>query len=235
MFPDISEYQGRVDWGALESAYRSGSIEAVAMRASFGTARADYQFARNQTECRSRGIPAIFYHFCYPAVNQPQDEAQFFNQVVGPLRPFEAMVGDFEDDSPYLFTRGDAGAEWARSFLSDLQSPQDATWWYTYPYLLSVVSFAQFYGLWPFWLADYSANPDAAFSEASFRQFTNQGQTPGVGLSDQSRVLRQPLSTWLTRPAMPAFLQGPTIPWHDYDPWLNQTLGPVAPANLLLT
>lgn len=235
MFPDISEYQGAVDWGALEQAFHAGTIEAVVMRASFGTARADYQFSRNQQECRSRGIPAIFYHFCYPAVNQPQAEAQFFNQVVGPLRPLEAMVGDFEDDAPYLFPRGDAGAAWARTFLSGLQSPQNATWWYTYPYLLSQVSFGQLLGVWPFWEADYSATPDSAFTVPIARQFTDCGSTPGVaGCCDQSRALK-PLHDWLTPAPIPVLLGTQTIPWRDYDAWLNQTLGPVAPAKLLIT
>jgi GH25 family lysozyme M1 (1,4-beta-N-acetylmuramidase) len=204
MFPDISEHQGAVDWNALGSAYSAGAIEAVAIRAGFGTVRADFQFATNQSECRARGIPAIYYWFNYPDTNSPEAEASVFNSVVGPLHTAEAMCGDFEDDGPHLFPRGQAGANWARAFLSALQAPQNATWWYTYPFLLSVIPFQQLYGTWPFWLADYGATPDSAFGQAMARQFTDCGSTPGVsGCSDQSRVLKPPLSQWLTGEAQP--------------------------------
>jgi GH25 family lysozyme M1 (1,4-beta-N-acetylmuramidase) len=199
MFPDISEFQGAVDWDALGAAYIAGQIEAVAMRAGFGTVRADAQFARNQSECRARGIPAIYYWFNYPDTNLPEAEAAMFNSVVGPLQANEAMVGDFEDDGAHLFPRGQAGVDWARAFLTAIEAPQNASWWYTYPYLLSVIPFQQLYGVWPFWIADYSATPDSAFSQAIARQFTNCGATPGVaGCCDQSRVLGAPLSQWLT-------------------------------------
>jgi hypothetical protein len=210
VFPDISEFQGAVDWNALSAAYEARIIEAVALRASFGTERADAQFARNQRECRARGIPAIYYHFCYPTFNSPQAEASFFNGTLGPLQANEAMVGDFEDDRQILFPRGQVGVDWARSFLTALQSPQNATWWYTNPLMLSVIPFKEFYGVWPFWIADYSATPDSAFSQAIARQFTDCGSTPGVsGCCDQSRVLAGPLSRWLTSaaPSPPAIME----------------------------
>lgn len=201
MFPDISEHQGAVDWNALGSAYQAGQIEAVAMRAGFGTVRADNQFATNQRECRARGIPAIYYWFNYPTFNTPQAEAAMFNATVGPLRAGEAMVGDFEDDgsSGSVFPRGQAGVDWAKAFLTAVEAPQNATWWYTYPFLLSVIPFSELYGIWPFWLADYSATPDSAFVQPIARQFTDCGSTPGVsGCCDQSRILKSPLSQWLT-------------------------------------
>lgn len=201
MFPDISEYQGAVDWNALGAAYQAGQIEAVAIRAGFGTIRADRQFAANQAVVRIYGIPAIYYWFNYPTYNDPQAEAAMFNATVGPLGPSEAMCGDFEDDaaSGSIFPRGQAGVDWAKAFLTALEAPQNATWWYTYPYLLSVIPFQQLYGVWPFWLADYSITPDSAFPIPIARQFTNCGSTPGVnGCCDQSRVLKAPLSQWLT-------------------------------------
>src|SRR5215472_7282928 len=211
MFPDISEHNGIVDWGALEAAYRAGAIEAVAMRAGFGTVRADGQFSRNQSQCRARGIRAIYYWFCYPAYNSPAAEASMFNSIVGPLQPGEAMVGDFEDDPQARpFPRGQPGLDWARGFLSLLQSPHSATWWYTYPALLAAVGLQPLESMWPLWIADYGAGSDSAFSPAIARQFTDCGSTPGVsGCSDQSRVLRPPLSQWLTDgPASLPFMFG---------------------------
>src|SRR5262249_18996521 len=200
MFPDISEFQGTVDWNALAAAYQSGQIEAVAMRSGFGTVRADRQFAANQQQCRAHGIPAVYYHFCYPTYNTPQAEAAFFNGVVGPLQPNEAMVGDFEDDpaSNSIFPRGQAGANWTKAFLTAVQAPQNATWFYTYTSLYPLCDFNQLASTWPFWWADYTSRTDNPFG-AIARQFTNGGSTPGVsGPCDQSNVLRTPLSQWLT-------------------------------------
>jgi hypothetical protein len=200
MFPDISEHNGLVDWGAVEAGFRAGTIEAVAMRAGFGTVRTDGQFSRNQSECRARGIPAIYYWFCYPAYNSPTAEASMFNSVVGTLQRGEAMAGDFEDDPQARpFPRGQPGLDWAREFLMLLHAPRNASWWYTYPSLLAEVGLGPLIQTWPFWIADYGAAPDSSFNSSIARQFTDCGSTPGVtGCCDQSRVLRPPLSQWLT-------------------------------------
>lgn len=199
-FPDISQFQGPVNWGAMGAAYRAGALAAVAIRASYGTVSADAQFAANQRGVRAQGIPAIYYHFAYPAYNQPAAEAAFFNEVVGPLQANEAQGGDFEDDpAAKPFPRGQAGLDWCRAFLSALRAPQNASWWYTYPFLLGAVGLQSLIGAWPFWEADYSATPDGAFAPAIARQFTDCGSTPGVGgCCDQSRILRGPLAQWLT-------------------------------------
>ena len=199
-FPDISEFNGPVDWAALGAAYQAGTIAAVAIRSSFGTVRADAQLGANQQGARARGIPAVYYHFAYPAYNQASAEAAFMNYVVGPLMPNEAMCGDFEDDpSANPFPRGAAGLDWCRAFLTALEAPPPATWGYSYPYLVSSVGLQPIVDGWPFWMADYGATPDSAFAPAIARQFTDCGTTPGVGgCCDQSRVLRGPLSQWLT-------------------------------------
>lgn len=184
------------------------------MRAGFGTVRADAQFARNQAECRARGIPAIFYWFNYPSFNSPQAEAALFNAVVGPLQAGEAMMGDFEDDLPAsTFPRGQAGVDWARAFLTALQTPQNASWWYTYPALFYAVGFDPLLGTWPFVLADYRTTPDPRLEAAAIAlQFTDCGATPGVtGCCDQNRVLMPPLSQWevpVTQDEFNALLKG---------------------------
>ena len=123
-----------------------------------------------------------------------------FNATVGPLQPNEALCGDFEDDPNAIpFPRGEVGLQWCRDFLAALPSSPAATWWYTYPFLLSAVGLQPLIGVWPLWMADYSTTPDSAVAPAIARQFTNCGSTPGIGgCSDQSRVLRPLQNQWLT-------------------------------------
>jgi GH25 family lysozyme M1 (1,4-beta-N-acetylmuramidase) len=213
-FPDFSEFQGAVDWSALGAAFATGQLDAVAIRAGFGTVRADAQFATNQQEARARGIPVVYYWFTYPAYNTPGAEAAMFNATVGPLGPGEAMAGDFEDDPGALpFPRGAVGLQWCRDFLAALRAPQSATWWYSYPYLISSVGLRSLVDTWPLWEADYSATPDSSFAPAIARQFTDCGTTPGIaGCCDQSRVLRAPLEQWLK----PAAIE-PTQPTGEAD------------------
>lgn len=210
-FPDISEHNGAPNWDELEAAYRRGDIAAVMIRAGFGTVRADNRFATNQAECRRRGIPAMYYWFCYPAYNSAAAEAAMFNRVVGQLQPNEAMCGDFEDDPGALpFPRGAAGLQWATDFLSLLQAPRNATWGYSYPYLISTVGLQPLWQTWPFWLADYSATPDSAFGYPIARQFTDCASVPGIsGCCDLSRVLKAPLSQWLTGGSAPIVTPSP--------------------------
>jgi GH25 family lysozyme M1 (1,4-beta-N-acetylmuramidase) len=205
-FPDISEFQGVVDWDALQAAHAAGWISGVMIRAGFGTVRADAQFTRNRGQARDRGIPLMYYWFCYAAYNAPEAEADKFNQVVGPLQPSEAMVGDFEDDpSANRFPRGPAGYDWCRRFLTRLQAPQNATWWYTYPYFLTTVGLQGLWNTWPFWIADYGSALDSAFSPAIARQFTDAAGVSGVaGRCDLSRVVRGPLDQWLVPAPSPA-------------------------------
>lgn len=199
-FPDISQFQGQVDWDQLAAAHQAGTIAGVMIRAGFGSSGVDAQFQANQQGARSRGIPAMYYLFCYPAYASAGDHATHFNNLVGGLQPNEAMCGDFEDDPGALpFPRGQAGLQWCEQFLSLLETPLNATWAYSYPSLISEVGLQPLWATWPFWLADYSVTPDAVFDFAMARQYTDCASVPGVsGCCDQSRVLRAPLSQWLT-------------------------------------
>lgn len=209
MFPDISEFEDPpfrshpVDWDALEAAYRVGEILGVAIRAGFGMVRADASFERNRSEARARCIPAIYYWFAYPAYNAADAEAKLFNEVVGQLAPGEAQALDIEDDpqaEPFL--RGSGGRAWIERFLTLCASPQNATWWYTYPSLLYELGLTYLANTWPCWAAVYGGPVPAG---AMAVQFTDAGSTPGVdGPCDQSRVLQGPLARWLTPSSSPA-------------------------------
>lgn len=56
---DVSEYQGRVDWPALQDQ----GVRFAFIRATEGSGWQDAQFAANWQEARQAGIPAGAYHF----------------------------------------------------------------------------------------------------------------------------------------------------------------------------
>ena len=89
---DLSEYQGKPDWTAIKRGF-----DFAVIRASFGTARADYSFTYNRDSARQVGIDHGFYHYAYPEYNSPEAEADFFASIVGSLEHGEFVALDFEE------------------------------------------------------------------------------------------------------------------------------------------
>jgi GH25 family lysozyme M1 (1,4-beta-N-acetylmuramidase) len=214
MIPDISEYQGGVDWNALGAAYRAGQIEGIIIRAGFGTVRADHQLAVNQAGARAQGIPHLYYWFCYPGINSPEAEAAKFNAVVGQLQPGEGQVGDFENDPslPRASQWPADGLAWARGFLTACGAPQSATGWYT------SLGFARAHNLLPLglswwaWQAEYGpAQPTPGMNPVMW-QYADNVPVPGInGPCDASKMIRGRF-TDLVIPAAP---DPPTPPSPD--------------------
>lgn len=108
---DISEFQGTVDWDQLNAVSNF-----VVIRASFGTARKDNQFDRNQAEARrvhqqAGPLGVSFYYYAYPALLDPIMSADYFLDNLGPLQEGEGLALDLE---------GNIGSDpvgWSHRFL----------------------------------------------------------------------------------------------------------------------
>lgn len=115
---DISTWQGEVDFTKVKHA-----VDFVMVRASYGCGfkisnpevYVDAQFRRNQKELRRLKIPHGYYHYSYPSLNTPQEEADFFLWTVGDLQPGEVLALDFEEPSTNTAT-------WCLDFLNHIKA-----------------------------------------------------------------------------------------------------------------
>jgi GH25 family lysozyme M1 (1,4-beta-N-acetylmuramidase) len=118
---DISAFQpANIDWVAYRnwSAQWDG-ISRVAMRSTYGTGFVDANFLPNQhgegyrAGALAAGIDVIiYYHYAYPSLNSGQAEADYQRLIVGPIRPNDVLMLDYEEGT------SQANAQWALDWLT---------------------------------------------------------------------------------------------------------------------
>jgi GH25 family lysozyme M1 (1,4-beta-N-acetylmuramidase) len=91
LVPDVSEWQGDINWQQLVSA----GYPAVIVRAYNGY-RADHTFALNREHARAAGVRALGLYAYLAADRDPQDQAAEFVHTVGALRAGEWPIVDVE-------------------------------------------------------------------------------------------------------------------------------------------
>lgn len=101
--PDVSEHNGRIDWSEVRG------VHAAIIRSSFGTSRADYEFANNWAGLETRlqqpyGIhKRLVYHYAYPDSGADGvEEAKFM------VRQMRAQPGEVRDDDGWVLDAEDA-------------------------------------------------------------------------------------------------------------------------------
>lgn len=174
---DISQYQPTVDFQALKT-----QIDFVIIRASYGTGYIDKSFYSHQSNIRQNGFLCGYYHYSYPQYNQPEAEADWFLQAVGPLQDGEILFLDFEEK--YNGNRVD----WCKRFLDRIA--QNLNGYKGFIYLnKSLASGSDWspvinagYGLW---LAEYDNDPvnlnfASQWPVVHFKQYTDAGVVPGI-------------------------------------------------------
>jgi GH25 family lysozyme M1 (1,4-beta-N-acetylmuramidase) len=91
LVPDVSEWQGPVDWSALVN----GGYPAAIIRVYNGV-RADHQYARNRDQAHAHGVRALgLYAYLQSGVDIEQ-QARDYVSLVGSLRPGEWPIVDYE-------------------------------------------------------------------------------------------------------------------------------------------
>ena len=98
---DVSEYQGRVDWQALQGQ----GVRFAFIRATEGSGWQDEQFAANWQGARQAGIPAGAYHFFSfdsPADTQADNFLAALDGQPGQLPPVVdiELYGDYKQSPP---------------------------------------------------------------------------------------------------------------------------------------
>lgn len=93
---DVSYAQGIIDWDKVSRA----DIDFAVLRAGYGTATEDSQFARNAKNCNRLGIPVGVYWFSYAkTAAQARQEAVKCLQTIAPYQVDLFVAWDWENDS----------------------------------------------------------------------------------------------------------------------------------------
>ena len=116
--PDVSHYQGTVDWGRVKAA---GASFAFA-KASEGLHTQDDQFAHNWAGIKAAGIKVRgAYHFGHPEEDAVAQAKHFISQV-GATTSGDLLVLDIETTGGQAPS---AVAKWCDDFLASLMSGTD--------------------------------------------------------------------------------------------------------------
>jgi lysozyme len=180
---DVSNNQGRVDWGALA---RDG-VKFAWVKATEGRTYRDSYLTTNREGAKAAGIVVGAYHYARPDLNNALQEAENFLAVAKPMRGELLPVLDFEESkAARLGAR--ALQDWALAWLGAVEKEVGAApIFYTYPsYLYSTLAGAGSLRAFPLWLAAYGPNDGrqhAVQEPSGFRmvahQFTSEGRVGG--------------------------------------------------------
>lgn len=171
--PDVSHYQGTVDWGAVISGGCHGGI----VKATDGAGYTDPTFRRNWDDLGRRGAVRGAYHF--GRADQDSGEAQA-DRFLGVLRDWKAgdlLILDLELGS------GDLSG-FALAWLGRVQERTGLLpWFYSYgPFIRAHIHDSRL-ARFPLWLAAYSNSPPPApppWAAWALWQHTDKARLPGI-------------------------------------------------------
>lgn len=175
---DISHYQGKIDWDALEKATIGGQpLTFVFTKATEGTSVLDKNFNENFYQAREHGFMRGAYHFFSPGVS-PRLQAEYFLHWAkfedGDLPP----VLDIEKDGGMSVAEvRKAALEWLR--IVEARCGQKPIIYTSYKFKLKYLDtdeFAEF----PYWIAHYYVDKVEYKGEWKFWQYTDCGRLPGI-------------------------------------------------------
>lgn len=212
--PDVSSWQGDVDWKTVHNDGASFGITKATEGISYVNpyAAAEWEEMGNEFKCR------VQYHYARPVKNAATDEAAFFLANVLPLKEGDIIALDLETDSrDGPFTNG---AYWANRWMESVEARVG------FPPMLycnggiirdpsqrfmDLPDIGQHNGLW---LASWQEVFPAAvkpWDTVALWQFTNSGNVPGIGGFVDLNIFNGTLETML-RYGKPAEVSGGNPP-----------------------
>lgn len=88
---DVSNHQGDIDWATT----RVAGVQFALIKASEGVGMTDGKFRRNAGGAAAVGMPAGYYHYSHPELNDVRDEIDHFLSVVA-SQPAKCYALDVE-------------------------------------------------------------------------------------------------------------------------------------------
>lgn len=178
--PDVSDYQGIVNWSQVLASGRAGGI----CKATESTSYKAKTFPGNWSTLKALGAVRGAYHFARPGRSAPEAQADYFLAAVGTWQPNDLLILDLEDGTGNL-------DGFALAFLNRVQAHTGIVpWLYSYgPFVRAHLSSPQL-AAYPLWLAAYQSAPPACpppWKTYQLWQHTDQAQIPGIkGACDES-------------------------------------------------
>lgn len=175
IIPDVSEFQGSIDWPTLVSS----GYPVVIIRAHNGW-RADNFWAQNRANAHAAGVRGLgLYQYVVAGADAAQ-QANAFCDLVGALKPGEWPICDLEEGSGDQSARAHAWYTVVAARLNDAAGEELYSGEYFYnAHQLSQAGFKRI------WLAAYGSGEPSEAHE--LWQFTDSRSFPGVpGTNDAS-------------------------------------------------
>jgi lysozyme len=186
--PDVSHYQGEIDWAEV----KASGASFVFMKATEGHTFVDPTFAANWAGSRAAGIAVRgAYHFGHPG-SDATTQAEFFVNTVGTVGPGDVVVLDIEESDSV--SPGEVAA-WCTAFLEQVTAltalPESRVVVYTGAWFWDPQAGGASMGEHPLWVSGYTTEPPMpkGWDKWTFWQFTDKLPVPGVpgsGTSDYS-------------------------------------------------
>lgn len=179
--PDVSDYQGDVDWNAVIRSGCSGGI----CKATEGTSFTAKTFARNWATLGALNVVRGAYHFARPGRSSPEAQADYFLRALGDSwKPGDLLVLDLEDGAWNLDV-------FALKFLDRVEQRTGLLpWFYSYAPFIKVHITDPRLSRYPLWLAAYTSRVPAApapWARWYLWQRTDKASIPGIkGACDES-------------------------------------------------
>lgn len=196
--PDVSSYQGSVDWGRVKSAGAGFGIA----KASEGRTFTDPTFSKNWEGMKAAGIKVRgAYHFGHPG-ESADDQASHFASIVGRPSSGEFLVLDIESATRAMVEAGNwtkktqnAVSDWCVSFVGQVKTKTgvgyNRMWIYTGEWFWDPqAGGSNALSEYPLWVSGYAASPPMPRGWLSWTmwQYTDKAEWSGIsGGTDSSK------------------------------------------------
>lgn len=176
---DVSEWQGDINWQAVKN---SGQVDFAIIRCGFAgksSARADYKWERNVSECERLGIPYGVYVYSYATSwSDLNSLVQNTKSWLGSHKPSYPVFIDMEDSTIQGCGRSTLTA-FAKSFCEQIESAGFVGGVYSSTYWYNNVLYGEQLDNYVKWVAQWNTTCTYSGNYAMW-QYTSKGSVSGI-------------------------------------------------------
>lgn len=203
IIPDISEFQGTVDWKKLID----GGHPAAIVRVHNGN-RVDHYFSANRTNAHAHGIKALGLYQYVLSGKDAATQASELAATLGALKPGEWVIADIESGSGDQSARAKA---WHSTVMAKLHVTDHQTELYSGQSFFETRGLSKA-GFSRIWVAAYSSHEPSSPAHELW-QFTDAQSFPGIASKCDASRFHGTIDQLLghVNPARPPVTSKPTV------------------------